>query len=159
MVNTGNQDLCYYNFLCSLPVASVRDFNHIFSNIAYMFFGVLFMGIVGLKKLFSRRHDRTQTPSDKEARPGDENPTSFPLVGTTGLPTHYGVYIAMGMALVLEGVLSACYHVCPTNINFQFDTTFMYVISLLCLIKLYQKRHADVTSSAYKVSKSYFPCE
>ena len=27
----------------------------------------------------------------------------------------------------------------------------MYVIALLCLVKLYQKRHPDVASSAYKV--------
>ena len=33
----------------------------------------------------------------------------------------------------------------------QFDTAFMYVIALLCLVKLYQKRHPDVASSAYKV--------
>ena len=30
---TGNQDVRYYNFLCSAPVLSVTDFNHIFSNI------------------------------------------------------------------------------------------------------------------------------
>ena len=30
---TGNQDVCYYNFLCSAPVLAVTDFNHIFSNI------------------------------------------------------------------------------------------------------------------------------
>ena len=56
----------------------------------------------------------------------------------------------MGWALVFEGIFSACYHVCPTNENFQFDTTFMYVIAILCFIKIYQFRHPDVSSNAYK---------
>lgn len=25
-----------------------------------------------------------------------------------------------GLALIMEGVLSGCYHVCPNNSNFQF---------------------------------------
>ena len=57
----------------------------------------------------------------------------------------------MGFALISEGFLSACYHVCPTTENFQFDTTFMYVIAVLCFIKIYQFRHSDASSNAYKV--------
>ena len=56
----------------------------------------------------------------------------------------------MGFALISEGFLSACYHVCPTSENFQFDTTFMYVIAVLCFIKIYQFRHSDASSNAYK---------
>ena len=48
----------------------------------------------------------------------------------------------MGVGIVFEGVLSSCYHVCPTNENFQFDTTFMYLTSVLALIKIYQFRGA-----------------
>ncbi|KAG7295437.1 hypothetical protein JYU34_021612 [Plutella xylostella] len=33
---TGAQDLCYYNFLCAHPLASLSDFNHVFSNICYV---------------------------------------------------------------------------------------------------------------------------
>ena len=40
----------------------------------------------------------------------------------------------------MEGVLSGCYHICPTKVNFQFDTTFMYVISVLLFLKVYQFR-------------------
>ena len=39
---------------------------------------------------------------------------------------------------MFEGVLSACYHICPTNENFQFDTTFMYIITILLFLKIYQ---------------------
>ena len=69
----------------------------------------------------------------------------------TGIPQHVGIFYAMGFALISEGFLSACYHVCPTTENFQFDTTFMYVIAVLCFIKIYQFRHNDASSNAYKV--------
>lgn len=71
----------------------------------------------------------------------------------------------------MEGLLSACYHVCPNYTNFQFgecrpgaapgaapspadrcrpaDTSFMYMIAGLCMLKLYQKRHPDINASAY----------
>ena len=42
-----------------------------------------------------------------------------------GVPCQPELYYAMGLALIMEGIMSACYHVCPTNITFQFDTTFM----------------------------------
>lgn len=37
-----------------------------------------------------------------------------------GIPKHFGLYYAMGTALMMEGLLSACYHVCPNYTNFQF---------------------------------------
>jgi len=49
----------------------------------------------------------------------------------------------------MEGVLSGCYHVCPNASNFQFDTSFMYVIALMCMLKIYQTRHPDINASAY----------
>ncbi|CAD6207953.1 GSCOCG00003211001-RA-CDS [Cotesia congregata] len=94
---TGNQDLCYYNFLCSHPFFWFSDFNH--------------------KKSY-------------------------------GIPQHYGLFYAMGTALMMEGLLSACYHVCPNHSNFQFDTSFMYIISVLCMVKIYQTRHPDINARA-----------
>lgn len=40
-----------------------------------------------------------------------------------GIPQHYGLFYAMGTALMVEGVLSACYHICPTHANYQFGIT------------------------------------
>ncbi|CAB4061961.1 unnamed protein product [Lepeophtheirus salmonis] len=51
----------------------------------------------------------------------------------------------------MEGVLSGCYHICPTAENFQFDTTFMYVLAVLVFLKVFQFRHPDITANAYIV--------
>jgi len=37
-----------------------------------------------------------------------------------GVPQHFGIFFAMGFALVMESLFSAFYHVCPSDQNFQF---------------------------------------
>merc|ERR1719319_267098 len=37
---TGNQDLCYFNHLCQKPLGPLKDFNHVFSNLGYVVFGL-----------------------------------------------------------------------------------------------------------------------
>ena len=69
--------------------------------------------------------------------------------------------------LLFQGVMSSSYHVCPTNVTFQFDTTFMYLLAVLMFMKLYQVktiqlyyiliiihfqvRHSDVSANAIGV--------
>lgn len=43
---TGNQDLCYYNYLCSHPLWVLSDFNHVYSNVGYIMLGLLFLILV-----------------------------------------------------------------------------------------------------------------
>ncbi|XP_011060636.1 PREDICTED: SID1 transmembrane family member 1-like isoform X1 [Acromyrmex echinatior] len=124
---TGNQDMCYYNFLCAHPLGLLSDFNHLFSNFGYVMLGLLFIFLT-----YSREHNEP----DKEK------------IKCYGIPQHYGLFYAMGTALIMEGILSASYHVCPSHSNFQFDTSFMYVIAVLCMIKIYQNRHPDINARA-----------
>ena len=39
--------------------------------------------------------------------------------------------LSIGLSLIMEGIFSGLYHVCPSTKKFQFDTTFMYSLSLL----------------------------
>ncbi|KAM3955477.1 LOW QUALITY PROTEIN: sid-1-related gene1 [Aphomia sociella] len=121
---TGNQDLCYYNFLCAHPLGMLSDFNHVYSNIGYVLLGLVFAIQVRARA----------------ARPPEQD---------MGIPEHHGLFYSMGLALAMEGLLSACYHLCPNKMNFQFDSSFMYVIAVLCMVKLYQNRHPDVNASAH----------
>ncbi|KAK2580071.1 hypothetical protein KPH14_012354 [Odynerus spinipes] len=124
---TGNQDMCYYNFLCAHPLGLISDFNHVFSNCGYILLGLLFIFVT---------YSRERSEADKEK------------TKCYGIPQHYGLFYAMGTALIMEGVLSGSYHVCPSRSNFQFDTSFMYIISVLCMIKIYQTRHPDINARA-----------
>ncbi len=86
--------------------------------------------------------------------PNQVSPSKEESDEVVGLPRHYGLFYAMGSALVFQGLLSTCYHLCPTKANFQFDATFMYVVATLCFMKIYQFRHSQHASAAYKVSWS-----
>uniref|UniRef100_A0A663FJ25 SID1 transmembrane family member 1 n=1 Tax=Aquila chrysaetos chrysaetos TaxID=223781 RepID=A0A663FJ25_AQUCH len=136
---TGNQDICYYNFLCAHPLGVLSAFNNILSNVGHMLLGFLFLLIVLRRDILHRRAMEIK----------DVYTLDY------GIPKHFGLFYAMGIALMMEGVLSACYHVCPNYSNFQFDTSFMYMIAGLCMLKLYQTRHPDINASAYSAYASF----
>ncbi|KAH0628609.1 hypothetical protein JD844_009967 [Phrynosoma platyrhinos] len=136
---TGNQDICYYNFLCAHPLGVLSAFNNILSNAGHLLLGFLFLLIVLRRDILHRRSLETKDIYTMEY----------------GIPKHFGLFYAMGIALMMEGVLSACYHVCPNYSNFQFDTSFMYMIAGLCMLKLYQTRHPDINASAYSAYASF----
>uniref|UniRef100_A0A8C5RDQ7 SID1 transmembrane family member 2 n=1 Tax=Leptobrachium leishanense TaxID=445787 RepID=A0A8C5RDQ7_9ANUR len=52
---TGNQDICYYNFLCAHPLGSLSAFNNILSNLGYVMLGLLFLIIVLQRELSHNR--------------------------------------------------------------------------------------------------------
>ncbi|XP_047304339.1 SID1 transmembrane family member 1 isoform X10 [Homo sapiens] len=136
---TGNQDICYYNFLCAHPLGVLSAFNNILSNLGHVLLGFLFLLIVLRRDILHRRALEAKDIFAVEY----------------GIPKHFGLFYAMGIALMMEGVLSACYHVCPNYSNFQFDTSFMYMIAGLCMLKLYQTRHPDINASAYSAYASF----
>jgi len=135
---SGDQDSCYYNFLCLKPLHSITAFNHLFSNISYVLYSFLFMYLVRLKK--RRWQQFVQNVQD-----------NFDCV-TFGASSDYSLFLGLGMAFLMEGIMSASYHVCPTNIYFQFDTTYMYLIGILMLAKLYQNRHPHTNFGGSKTA-------
>ena len=156
---TGNNDLCYYNFLCSIPVNKVLDFNHIISNIGYMAFGITFLIIVWYKKYLynqlRKRHLKYIMEEDQEAiTTSDEAGAN--ANNLKGTPQHFGIFFALGLALFAEGALSACYHVCPTNENFQFDTTFMYAQCCKIRKKCNFKKYKNTLFVFSKMTKNQF---
>uniref|UniRef100_A0A8R1HSC5 Uncharacterized protein n=1 Tax=Caenorhabditis japonica TaxID=281687 RepID=A0A8R1HSC5_CAEJA len=66
-----------------------------------------------------------------------------------GVPQHSGLMTAIGIAVIMEGFSSASYHVCPNNVNYQFDTALMYVIGMLGKLKIWSMRHPDMVVEAY----------
>ncbi|XP_046437475.1 SID1 transmembrane family member 1-like isoform X6 [Daphnia pulex] len=140
MVTTGDQDMCYYNFACAYPyhlLIDFSDFNHFFSNIGYVVLGTIFL-------LITKRRDYIDTMRQNATGAEQQQQEQ-----ERGIPPHYGLSYSMGFGLIVEGILSACYHLCPTRLNYQFDTSFMYVLAVLCTLKLYHARHADINVKSH----------
>ncbi|GAU88888.1 hypothetical protein RvY_01506 [Ramazzottius varieornatus] len=134
---TGNQDLCYYNFSCSNRLGVLSDFNHVVSNAGYVILGLLFILQVRRRSVFT-------------SVIGDELLTKQIDIHDYGPPNQFGVLYGMGLALVMEGLMSSFYHICPSYSNFQFDTSFMYLISGLLILKLRHSRHRNILPRSYK---------
>ncbi|CAH0714033.1 unnamed protein product, partial [Brenthis ino] len=128
LIVSGSLDICYYNFLCAHRAGTLSDFNHVLSNLGYLLLGALFLLQVRRRRLRRRRRPRHQE---------------------YGIPAHYGLLSALGAGMMVVAVLSASYHVCPNRLNFQFDTSFMYVLAVLMMVKIYQSRHPDVNARAH----------
>ncbi len=60
-------------------------------------------------------------------------------------------FLHIGVALMAEALMSIAYHICPSNTNYQFDTTFMYVLAVLGLHKLLESRSPDVEPGLHKI--------
>ena len=103
----------------------------------YVIFGLAFTVIVYFRNMNQNKHE------EKIAKHLSNNNVN------TGIPEEYELFYAMAASSIGEGVLSACYHVCPTGVNFQFDTTFMYIMSVLIFLKVFQFRHSDLTPSPH----------
>jgi len=132
-IEGGDLDLCYFNFFCMFPFGNLADFGHVFSNVGYIISGLYFNMKVFMRQSKFKKLCKTHK------------------MGDTGVPEQVGIFYALGGALTLEGVLSGIYHICPTSTNFQFDTTFMFLIAVLIFLKLYQYRHADTVLTAQLV--------
>ena len=114
---------CFYNLKCKHDFMKIPAFNNVISNSGYIFFGILFFIIV----YFNRRYEDGY-----------------------GLHTDISLYISLSVALVMEGLFSGMYHVCPSILNFQFDTTYMFIGTALSFITLYQKRHPGFLPGAFR---------
>ena len=129
----GNEDLCYYNFKCAIPYGVLSAFNNVWSNTGYILLGTIFIIIITIRKYRFRK----AVQNDRE------------FYHTHALPQFFGVYYAMGIAMVMEGLMSGFYHICPSGANFQFDTAFMFIIGGLLLAKIFQNRHPDFHANAF----------
>ena len=132
--------------------------NHILSNFGYMFLGLLFLLITFVKENMTLRRKLKQM-GEKPTTEG-----SWPRIlelrsqlskanrempnCQTGTCASFSLFYTMGLTLFMIGVMSSCYHLCPTDVNFQFDTTYMYLLAIFMAINLFKSRHPDLSPDA-----------
>ncbi len=112
---------CYYNNKCKHDFYFIPAFNNVISNLLYVIFGLAFIIMVRLT------HKKESLVID------------YPI------NNHPSLYYSMGICLIFEGICSAIFHICPSLLNFQFDTTFMFLGTIVTFITIYQKRHRSPT--------------
>lgn len=136
MVATGDRDKCYYNELCYRPIA-VADLpsNFLVSNVPYCLHGVILALSFSFREAVSLNYRDTQA--------------SFSPQGSQFVPVPYDFSLAYALswALVFEGLFSATYHLCPSRLTFQFDSAFMFIISGLVVVALFNARIDKMKSS------------
>ena len=142
---TGNNDICFFNARCQNPLvysAAFLDFNHFYSNIGYVMLGITFNLIVYWKsrkyRAYEKKRQERESQGEQELQYRPSLAQTEELTMKHGVPFLTGVYYSMGAAMAMEGLMSAAYHICPTTVSFQYDTTFMYSIAILIYVKLYQ---------------------
>ncbi|CAJ0584777.1 unnamed protein product, partial [Mesorhabditis spiculigera] len=116
---------CYHNFACARPLGRIASFNHIISNLGYVFVGVLYL-------VFQRKRAAWFSGNEKREH-------------------QFGVYrspavdMALGVSLMCEAVASAVYHLCPSKSAYKFDTPFIVSFCVLAMLRLYGSRHGPPT--------------
>ena len=131
-LHDGNLNTCQYNYKCKSPTSQLEDYGSIISNISYVFAGLFLVAIVYIRQ---RKYVIRKQTLGK-------------LGKNRGIPEQFGILYALGLATIGSGILSACYHLCPTHLNFQFDTTFIYILSVLIILKCQEYRNPDTPVTA-----------
>ena len=137
--------------------------NQILSNVGYMFLGLLFLLITFVKEnviLRRKLEEMGEEPTTKGSWPrvlrlrwqlsraqAEAKADGQPIY-QTGTCASFSLFYTMGLTLAMIGVMSSCYHLCPTDVNFQFDTTYMYLLAIFMAINLFKSRHPDLSPDA-----------
>ena len=138
--------------------SGAKMWNHILSNVGYMFLGLLFLLVTFVKEnvILRRKLKRMSVeptregcwPRILELRRQDFETSKLMPNQHTGTCASFSLFYTMGLTLFMIGVMSSCYHLCPTDVNFQFDTTYMYLLAIFMTINLFKSRHPDLSPDA-----------
>lgn len=133
-----NNVQCYYNDLCNHRFKGINAFNNIVSNLFYIVFGVIFLVTVKLKKFnIDITNENNEECIDRTSN-------------SIGVYENKSLYYSLGLCLIFEGISSGLYHLCPSKLNLQFDTTFMFIGLALTFLILYHKRNIGELCSPVK---------
>ncbi|KAF0292080.1 SID1 transmembrane family member 1 [Amphibalanus amphitrite] len=127
---SGSLDTCYRNDLCRTDGGTVPDLNHVLSNLPYTGAGAGFLFAVYAQQ-------RMYAAAQRDA--------SVPV----GVPHDFSLFASLGVGLMLEGVTSGLYHVCPNNRNSHIDFFFIYYLYAAMGAKLFQTRRGITSRFHY----------
>ena len=187
MIEEGDRDNCYYNDFCYRVWLWDLPFNLMSSNVAYIMnafvlaVSLLYMEAELLVRCKSIAHIHQAESTDKNL-PDHVLicPNIAPHLASMIVPEHddveechhaealkrgfsFTIGYAFAWALLFEGSFSLLYHLCPSKMTFQFDTAFMFVISGLIVVVMYNGIKIKKLPGRWKGERSrgsnkFLPC-
>ena len=155
MIQEGDRDHCYYNDFCYRVSNYDIPFNLMSSNFVYIVHAfILALSVWYMEsELLARCKKIRQTQPPPVAENAECNSTE-----AHKRRISFSIGYAFSWALLFEGLFSMLYHLCPTKMTFQFDLAFMFVISGLIVVVMYngiQLNHAGERGSHVGASNFY----
>ena len=155
MIQEGDRDHCYYNDFCYRLLYYDIPFNLMSSNFAYILHAfILALSVWYMEsELLARCKKIRQTQPPPVAENAECNSTE-----AHKRRISFSIGYAFSWALLFEGLFSMLYHLCPTKMTFQFDLAFMFVISGLIVVVMYngiQLNHAGERGGHVGASNFY----
>ena len=155
MIQEGDRDHCYYNDFCYRVLYYDIPFNLMSSNFAYIVHAfILALSVWYMEsELLARCKKIRQTQPPPVAENAECNSTE-----AHKRRISFSIGYAFSWALLFEGLFSMLYHLCPTKMTFQFDLAFMFVISGLIVVVMYngiQLNHAGERGGHVGASNFY----
>ena len=179
MIQEGDRDDCYYNDFCYRVSNYDIPFNSMSSNFVYIVHAfILALSVWYMESELLARCKKIGQPQPlpvtENAECNSTESTNNGLQRTAnGYDEERGIYnsteahkrkisfsigYAFSWALLFEGLFSMLYHLCPTKMTFQFDLAFMFVISGLIVVVMYngiQLNHAGERGGHVGASNFY----
>ena len=155
MIQEGDRDHCYYNDFCYRVSNYDIPFNLMSSNFVYIVHAfILALSVWYMEsELLARCKKIRQTQPPPVAENAECNSTE-----AHKRRISFSIGYAFSWALLFEGLFSMLYHLCPTKMTFQFDLAFMFVISGLIVVVMYngiQLNHAGERGGHVGASNFY----
>ena len=155
MIQEGDRDDCYYNDFCYRVSNYDIPFNSMSSNFVYIVHAfILALSVWYMEsELLARCKKIRQTQPPPVAENAECNSTE-----AHKRRISFSIGYAFSWALLFEGLFSMLYHLCPTKMTFQFDLAFMFVISGLIVVVMYngiQLNHAGERGGHVGASNFY----
>ena len=155
MIQEGDRNHCYYNDFCYRVLYYDIPFNLMSSNFAYILHAfILALSVWYMEsELLARCKKIRQTQPPPVAENAECNSTE-----AHKRRISFSIGYAFSWALLFEGLFSMLYHLCPTKMTFQFDLAFMFVISGLIVVVMYngiQLNHAGERGGHVGASNFY----
>ena len=155
MIQEGDRDHCYYNDFCYRVLYYDIPFNLMSSNFAYILHAfILALSVWYMEsELLARCKKIRQTQPPPVAENAECNSTE-----AHKRRISFSIGYGFSWALLFEGLFSMLYHLCPTKMTFQFDLAFMFVISGLIVVVMYngiQLNHAGERGGHVGASNFY----